>query len=473
MGRMVQRGYPSPEATIITSLQRDYTVLEKMPMGGAVADSEQLEAVGRQFAKQFVAIDTARLIQEKKLNPLSGNALLLGALAASKALPIEPEHYRQAITRMGLATEMNLKAFEVGFEHVRSGGHEAAKRALSEEADPIEQRVQKLPTKFQDGYRRLVAPLSERYGETIARTLTEAVYQLIDYQDLSHAEEYLRRVAAVYEKDRAVAPDRPDATVTHTFARNLATLMTYEDAIRVAEFKTRQERVDQIKARLGVQSEEGYEIIDYLKPDAQEVYGIFPWWMVTPLLPVLKRLRITHDAKGHERYWPQTPRTTTFAGYMTLRFLTLFKPLRPQSWRARKERAFQAEYEKWVHRFLDIDYELAVQVAGLGQLVRGYGQVRRRTIEAAHYLITSVLTPLVERERKARNGYRLTRRVGEVAHQTILADENGLDLVKTLIDRVLEKYETMPYDALIDEVTRAGETLRQPLAISMREIAIL
>jgi indolepyruvate ferredoxin oxidoreductase, beta subunit len=472
MGRMIQRGYPAPDAAIITSTQRNYTVWEKMPMGGATADPVALEEVGRQFAKQFVPVDVSRLIQERRLDPLSGNAMLLGALAASGALPIRREHYVQAIQQLGLAVDMNLTAFEIGFEYVRGGGHDVAKRALATEEEPIEQRAAQLPERLQDGYRALARPLVEQYGETLGRTLIEATYQLTDYQDLRYARHYLERVGALYRKERAIAPERIERTVTQTFASNLATLMSFEDAVRVADFKTRPGRFERIKERLNVAPDQVYEVVDYLKPDAEEIYGIFPWWLVTPLLPVLDRLRITQDAQGKPRYWTQMPRTTTLPGYMTFKLLTWFKPLRPHSWRNRHERKFQQEYERAVYEFLAIDYELAVLVAGTGQFVRGYGRVRRRTFEAARYLIDGVLRPLVALERGAGGGYRLTRQVGEVARQAMLTDEEGIELVRQLMERVLEKYGTMPVDVLIEQVARAGETLRQPLAVSVREVAV-
>lgn len=471
MGRMLERGFASPEATIVSSTHRDYAVLEKMPMGGAVADSEALLAAGQQLGRVFVPVDVPRLLREQGLNPLTGNAVLLGALAATSALPIAPDHYTAAISQLGLAPEANLKAFHAGMAFVQTGGHQPAQRALAAEPDPIAARAALLPAALQSGYRELAAPLAARYGEGLGRTLAEALYQLADYQDLDHARRYLDLVDGLWQRELALASSRSNRALTHAFARHLATLMTYEDAIRVAEFKTRPGRFARIQRDYQIGEDQVYQLVDYLKPDAEEVYGLFPAGLVDRLEPLLHR--ISYKGDGTPRYLEQTPRTNTVFGYATFRFLRTFKRWRPRSWRSRHERAFQDYYVNQVYRFLDLDYDLALLVAPVGQMVRGYGAVRRRTFASARFLCDEVLGPLVTREQAAGHfDYRLAQAVGQVARDSMLADSHGIDLMRTLIQRVLERYDTMPYDQLVAEVRKAGQTLRQPIALTVREDAI-
>jgi indolepyruvate ferredoxin oxidoreductase beta subunit len=294
---------------------------------------------------------------------------------------------------------------------------------------------------------------------------------MADYQDLEHARHYLSLVDDLWQREQALTPGRSDRALTHSFARQLAALMAYEDAIRVAEFKTRPGRFERIHRDYQIGPDQVYQLVDYLKPDAEEVYGLFPAGLVDRMSPLLHRISFKRD--GTPRYLEQTPRTNTIFGYATFRFLRTFKRWRPRSWRSRQEQAFQEYYVNQVQRFLDVDYDLALLVAPVGQMVRGYGAVRRRTFDSARFLCDDVLNPLVAREQVAGHlDYRLTQAVGQVARDTMLTDAHGIDLMRTLIQRVLERYDTMPYDQLIADVRKAGTTLRQPIALTVREDAI-
>jgi len=94
-------------------------------------------------------------------------------------------------------------------------------------------------------------------------------------------------------------------------------------------------------------------------------------------------------ARWAERRWPrgrpalaQHVKTTTVSGYLRVWLLTLLKPLRPVSHRARLE---HARIDRWlaaVERCARWDAALALEMARAAQLMKGYGDVRRRM--AAH-----------------------------------------------------------------------------------------
>jgi indolepyruvate ferredoxin oxidoreductase beta subunit len=73
-------------------------------------------------------------------------------------------------------------------------------------------------------------------------------------------------------------------------------------------------------------------------------------------------------------------RTTTVSGFLRLRMLTWLKPLRPVSWRAHEEHARMERWLAAVERTAALDERLAAEVAALAQLVKGYGDVRRRLV---------------------------------------------------------------------------------------------
>jgi indolepyruvate ferredoxin oxidoreductase beta subunit len=166
-------------------------------------------------------------------------------------------------------------------------------------------------------------------------------------------------------------------------ARHLAVWMTYEDAIRVAQAKTRASRFARIRAESRAPQAE-IEITDYLKPDLDEIWGVLPHRLVAPF------------ARWALRRWPhgrptvgQHVRTTTVTGFLRVWMLTWLRPLRPISWRAHEE---HARMERWLAGVAAArDDALACEVAGLAQLVKGYGDVRRRLLAIFDLILAMAL----------------------------------------------------------------------------------
>jgi indolepyruvate ferredoxin oxidoreductase beta subunit len=161
--------------------------------------------------------------------------------------------------------------------------------------------------------------------------------------------------------------------------------MTYEDAIRVAQAKTRASRFARIRAEARAGDAE-IEVIDYLKPDLDEIWGVLPHRLVAPF------------ARWAQRRWPhgrptlgQHVRTTTVTGFLRVWLLTRLKPLRPVSWRAHEEHARMERWLLGVRRSCARDGELASEVARLAQLVKGYGDVRRRLVAVFDVALSVVL----------------------------------------------------------------------------------
>jgi indolepyruvate ferredoxin oxidoreductase beta subunit len=160
--------------------------------------------------------------------------------------------------------------------------------------------------------------------------------------------------------------------------------MTYEDAIRVAQLKTRAARFQRLRAE-HARAGETLVVTDYLKPDLDELYGILPYRLVRSF------------AAFAERRWPagrptlgQHVRITTVSGFLRVWLLTRLRPLRPWSYRAHHEHARMATWLGAVERCLALDYALACEVARAAQLVKGYGEVRRRMTAAFTALLDAV-----------------------------------------------------------------------------------
>src|SRR5262249_34656644 len=89
------------------------------------------------------------------------------------------------------------------------------------------------------------SPLAARVGPLPAEleaVVGEALVRLVDYQDEDYARRYLDRLRPFMDGDVPLAV---------IVARHLAVWMTYEDAIRVADLKTRADRFQRIRREHG------------------------------------------------------------------------------------------------------------------------------------------------------------------------------------------------------------------------------
>ena len=361
VGRAIEAGFASPSrTTIIASTHRLYSIHEKMPPGEAIYPSERILAAARAFSRRFVGFDALAVARE---HGTEVNAVLLGALAAADVLPISAGAFRKAIERKGVQVASNLKGFEVGGDVVRTG---VASPRVAPIATAPPARLE-----FAEECAGFPEPLRPIVGVALGR--------LVDYQDRAYARRFLERLQPI------VALDRDPYTLSTIAARQLAVWMTYEDAIRVADLKTRAARFRRIEAE---QPAAGPLVVtDYLKPDLDELYGILPYRLVRRF------------AAWAERRWPrgrptlgQRVRTTTVSGFLRLWLLARLRPLRPVSYRAHHEHALMVRWLDAVARCARADYGLACEVARAAQLVKGYGDVRRRLVGAFVELLDSVLT---------------------------------------------------------------------------------
>jgi indolepyruvate ferredoxin oxidoreductase, beta subunit len=350
VGRAIELGFPSPSrTTIIASSHRLYAIHEKTATGSGIYPVEDLEAGARAFSRSLILFDALALARE---HGTEANAVLLGALAASGVLPVSEAGYRKAIEAKGVQVAANLRGFEVG----RERAHAARAAGGNGRAPVVEDEA-------------TTAPPSEFAGDVAAlptslRTMASAALaRLLDYQDARYARRYLDRLRRFAARDGELA---------RLVARHLAVWMTYEDAIRVAQLKTRWSRFERIRRDARDPAAE-IVVTDYLKPDLDEIYGILPYRLVAPF------------ARRAERRWPtgrptlgQHVHTTTVAGYFRLWLLARCWRLRPSSYRAHHEHARIDRWLALVERYADRDVELAREVARAAGLVKGYGQVRRR-----------------------------------------------------------------------------------------------
>lgn len=362
VARMIEAGFVSPaRTTVVCSTHRLYTIHEKTATGRAIYPRERLDALARAAARRLVAFDALAVARERGTEV---NAVLLGALAGSGALPVSAEAFRKAIGSRGVAVAANLAGFDVGLELSQSADRpDAATVADNNVNEGVWGKPEGSPNSIDKPERFPDSINIPPMPPAVRSVVDHAVPRLIDYQDVRYARRYLARLHPFVEREAVGA----------IVARHLATWMIYEDAIRVAQAKTRATRFARIRGEARAGDETVVEVTDYLKPDLDEIWGILPHRLVAPF------------ARWAQRRWPhgrptlgQHVRTTTVTGYLRIWVLARLRVLRPMSWRARVE---DERIDRWlagVERALAWDETLAREIARLARLVKGYGDVRRR-----------------------------------------------------------------------------------------------
>lgn len=395
LGRLLEAGFGSEKTTIVTSTHRVYSTLEKMPSSGGVFPSEKLKRLAVKFSKEFIGFDALQLAKSCGMDELAINAILLGALAATGALPINEASFLKAIEGVGVSVATNIKAWRRGWDFVRAKRYEEEERKAKQSWEAfVGERASKLQGRDREAYRELLSEALNKYPIHMKEILAEALFRLIDYQGVWYARRYLEDLDEVYELD---IEHGEGYRLTESFAKNYALWRTYEDGIRVAELKIRSERFKKIREDIRLSSEQVYRVIDYLKPDAYEIYGLLPYVFVAPFVRLfnLKPLRRLLGG-GKPVTFAQKPVTNSFLGFLRLWLLTKLKWLRPLSYRYKIESRLMDKYKRAVLKYGKTNYELGVIVARSGSLIKGYGKVRRRTIDAFERFIANVIAPLAD-----------------------------------------------------------------------------
>ena len=309
-GRAIQRGFVTPDrTTLIASTNRVYSITERSTLGDGRVDSDALIAGAGAASRRFIGADFMALALAAR-SVIS--ASLFGALAASGTLPFSREDFEAAITQTGKAkqADASLRAFAAGFEAARTalepppagatpdatpcrrvrgaGGRPRTPvpvmLSLRRPADPAEEAARAEAAARSQAIAdptSLVGPELHAHALRVARDFPDAarlmllrgIQRTALYQDLDYAERYLARVAQI----AALDPDRDgEAAITTEAARHVALWMCYHDTIHVALQKTRQERLQRVRAEAGAAPEQLMQVREFLHPQVDEITDTMP-----------------------------------------------------------------------------------------------------------------------------------------------------------------------------------------------------
>jgi indolepyruvate ferredoxin oxidoreductase beta subunit len=365
--RAIQAGYVSPDRTVlIASRSRVYTVDEKSAMGDGRLDVERMESVARKFAKRAMIADFAAAAAAAKCQP---NAVLLGTIAGSGALPITLEAFRAAIEEEGKAVDANLRGFEAGLA-IANGGDTALaaeKEAAISSARPVGE------TELEARARKLLPVVA--VGIAI-----EGVRRLTDYQGPEYASLYLDRLA------RFAGKPGVDGPLIRELARHLAVRMSFEDTIRVAQLKLKEGRVQRLRDESKVRDQDLIVVTEFLKPGPEEIFSMLPPRFGRSVLRLIDRLGWS------EKSMPMKVRTTRFGGFLRLKLLASLRGWRPRTLRYADEQAWIERWLDLVARTLAVDPQVALEMVETARLVKGYGETYKR----GHHNWNRIVSELVE-----------------------------------------------------------------------------
>jgi indolepyruvate ferredoxin oxidoreductase beta subunit len=199
-----------------------------------------------------------------------------------------------------------------------------------------------------------------------------AIERLNDYQDAAYVTDFLARLTRFrnIERERGDGSDRLLAET----ARQLALGMAYEDTVRVADLKIRASRFARVRDEAQIQDGQILEIAEFFHPRVQEIADTLPaglgrWLLRTGWARGLLE-RLTRKGK--------VVKTTSLRGFLLLYALSTLKPFRRGSLRFAEEQAALAQWLDLVAETARFDYALALQVARMRSLVKGYGDTHER-----------------------------------------------------------------------------------------------
>ena len=311
-------------------------------------EAHLLELINQQTrAADNVCFDALGLAEALFDNHMMANMILIGAAYQAGLMPMSAEAIEQAIQLNGIQIEANQNAFRTGRLAV---------------ADPdwlasLELRCQgsvEIPPPISPTAQGLIDSVAAT-GE-LKRLLAHRVPELIAYQNATYAGRYVADVKKVYDVEQAVCPGVTD--LSEAVARYLFKLMAYKDEYEVARLSLKTE----VRAALDEQFGEGARFHYHLHPPLLKALGLrnkikFGRWFdgVYHLLARLKGLRGTpFDIFGYDRV-------------------------------RRVERALIEQYRQLIFSALAglnaDNYEQAVKLARLPDMVRGYDEVKLGNVE--------------------------------------------------------------------------------------------
>ncbi len=376
-GRMVQRGFVSPErTTLIASDHRVYAIAERAATNNSVIDAQALRDIATDQAKALILFDMQALAES---HSTVISATLLGAVAGSGALPIARETFEAQIKKSGMLVEANLSAFAAAFAKASkpqslNSDASAPVATIAESTgvttwEPTKQQpvVFQLPVATSAAAKSLLTEISTLPAAT-QETAYHGAKKLADYQDFDYALEYIAAVKEVAQFDDSAR----GFELSNQFAKQLALWRGFEDIIRVAHLKIRKSRWNALKSEVGAGTDDIVEVKDFFKPRVEEVFGVLPHALGKRLLASSLVCRVVEQFTGGKQLG-----SNHIGVFLLLRGLAALRRFRRMTHAHVTEAGHTNRWHQSIRANTD-DYPKALALAAAASLVKGYGSTRER-----------------------------------------------------------------------------------------------
>ncbi|WP_026423156.1 indolepyruvate ferredoxin oxidoreductase family protein [Actinokineospora inagensis] len=290
------------------------------------------------------AFDALALAERLFGSTAAANFLVVGAAYQLGLLPVTAAAVEKAIELNGVGVATTVQAFRAG------------RKAVLDPAWLTGSPTTEVPP----------SPLAEGFTGELRRLLDIRLPELVAYQNKAYAQRYLATVRAVADAEAAAGLP---GTLAEAVARNLFKLMAYKDEYEVARLH--------LDAHVEVEAKFG--------PGTRIGFALHP--------PLLRAIGMRRKI---------TLKRTARPAFTALRALRVLRGTAVDPFglaRVRKvERALITEYEALVPTLLTaLDrYDLAVEIAALPDLVRGYEDIKLTSVAAYREKLSEMLGRLAE-----------------------------------------------------------------------------
>ncbi len=369
--RMIERGFVSADRTVlIASTHRVYTTAEKMHTVDGRYDTVRVQAAARGLARRAVLLDLEAAATRHGTNL---SAVMFGALAGAGVLPWSSALCETVIAESGRGVAASLAGFRDTCGQVADASRQPAAAApavtRSGQADADARRILQMaevPDPLQEQWWRRIAGLPQSM-QTIA---AHGAARCHDYQDPAYGDSYLESLAALSAAaGDDVAAGSTAAVALEEAARQLALWMCFEDVIRVADLKSRGSRYLRLRAEAQATPEQVVRVVEYLKPGVEEIAAVMPQRFGAWLL-----------GKAADGGWLARAqvglhiRSSSLWGHLLLRLLARMRPWRRSSLRFAQEQEAMTAWLQALALVLPASPGFAAALAGLPQVLKGYGE---------------------------------------------------------------------------------------------------
>ena len=327
---------------------------EKIALADGRADAPALLAACRDAARRLVAFDMAALADA---TGSAISAVLFGALAGSGALPFPRTAFEAAIRRGDVGVNSSLAAFGAGFEAARRRRADHDRRARARPCRRC-QRADLRQARRNFRARRVPSSRRRSSGCTTIRTPTTP-------------RDFLARLEPF--KDIEQRHGDGSGRLLEETARQLALAMAYEDTIRVADLKIRASRFARVR--------EEAQIAD--GQISRSPSSFIRACRRSPIRFRRRRALAAAHALGPRPARPRHPQGQDRQDHLGGRLPPALRAVAPQAAAAplaalRRGTGARADWLDLVAETARTDYALALQVARMRSLVKGYGDTHER-----------------------------------------------------------------------------------------------